>query len=371
MRKKFLRCKKCLMTSLRPRISFNKSGICNACQNFEIYRKIRWKDRFEKLKLISKKINNETKNQKYNCIVPVGGGKDSSYVAWKVKHDLKLKPLCVFCEPPLFTKVGKINLDNFRKSGFDIKTLKFKSDFKKYDKLMFKNKGLPQHSWLTAITIFPIKLALKYNCKYIIGGEDPESLYGGTNKNFLRDKIKVKNYINNFIENNHVSSFYRGKQLKKFKNLFLNKNELKNINKVYKIFWSNFEYWDEDKHFSIAINKCGLVKAKKSHSNALNKVSHIDQELYPLHMYLAYLKFGFSRASTDTSIDIRHRKISRREAVKIVNNKDFIFPNEFLKKYLNYFDLTKKEFFNILSKQINKDIFSNNDFLNLKLKKFG
>ena len=88
-------------------------------------------------------------------------------------------------------------------------------------------------------------------------------------------------------------------------------------------------------------------------------------------MYLAYLKFGFSRASTDTSIDIRHRKISRREAVKIVKNKDFIFPNEFLKKYLNYFDLTKKEFFNILSKQINKDIFSNNDFLNLKLKKFG
>ena len=36
-------------------------------------------------------------------------------------------------------------------------------------------------------------------------------------KNFLRDKIKVKNYITNFIENNHVSSFYQGKQLKKFK----------------------------------------------------------------------------------------------------------------------------------------------------------
>ncbi len=358
------------MTSLRPRITFNKSGICNACENFSIYRKIKWEDRYYKLKLIAKNINRTNKNQKYNCIVPVGGGKDSSYVAWKVKNELGLKPLCVFCEPPLFTKLGKKNIENFKNSGFDLVTLKFKKDFKKFDKIMFKEKGLPQHSWLTAITVFPIKMAIKYNCNYIFDGEDPESLYGGSNKNFLRNKSKAHNNIGNFIEHNDVRSFYKGKELKKYKDLFLTNSEQHQAKKIYKIFWSNFEYWDESKHFWIAKKKCGLQTAVKAHSNALNKVSHIDQELYPLHMYIAFLKFGFSRAATDTSIEIRHKKMSRKKAVKIVKNKDYIFPKEFLKKYLNYFKINKKKFFDILSKQLNKEIFLNRDLNKLILKKF-
>ena len=92
------------MTSLRPRVSFNKDGICNACQNAKLYRNIDWLNQFKKLKRIANQIKKNTKNQKYNCIVPVGGGKDSSYVAWKVKHELGLKPLCIFCEPPLLLR---------------------------------------------------------------------------------------------------------------------------------------------------------------------------------------------------------------------------------------------------------------------------
>ena len=31
-----------------------------------------------------------------------------------------MNPLCVFCEPPLFTKLGQQNLNNFEKAGSDV-----------------------------------------------------------------------------------------------------------------------------------------------------------------------------------------------------------------------------------------------------------
>jgi N-acetyl sugar amidotransferase len=359
------------MTSLRPRVSFNKSGICNACQNAKVYRNINWLNQFKKLKRIANQIKKNTKNQKYNCIVPVGGGKDSSYVAWKVKHELGLKPLCVFCEPPLFTKIGKKNIENFKKSGFDLITLKFSNNFKKFDRLMFQKKGLPQHSWLTSITVFPIKMAVKYNCKYIFEGEEGESLYGGSNKNFLKQKVVVSNNIKNYIENNDVRKFYSGKILKNYKNLFLTKKEFLLGKKIFKLYWSNFEYWDESKHFDIAVKKCGLNCPKEKQSNSINKKSHIDQDLYPLHMYIAYLKFGFSRATTDTSIEIRHQRLKRKSAIQIVKQKDHIFPLEFLNKYLKYFNMKKKMFIKILTNKINRKIFKDSkNIFNLKLKKF-
>ena len=86
-------------------------------------------------------------------------------------------------------------------------------------------------------------------------------------------------------------------------------------------------------------------------------------------MFIAYLKFGFSRATTDASIAVRLGYMTRKKGLLIVNKYDRIFPSEFLKDYLNYFNLSRKEFFLVLKKHINKKIFENDNILNLKLKK--
>ena len=76
-------CKNCLNTSTRPRITFDKKGLCNACQWAREKKKINWKSRQSLLK----KIFNKKNNNQFDCIVPVSGGKDGSYVA----HTLKKK----------------------------------------------------------------------------------------------------------------------------------------------------------------------------------------------------------------------------------------------------------------------------------------
>jgi len=367
----FFRCKKCLMVSLRPRITF-KNGICNACNNHKVLYSFNWKKRFSDLVELAKIINKNTKFQKYNCVVPVGGGKDSSYVAWHVKNTLGLRPICVFCEPPLFTKLGKKNLDNFINSGFE--TIKFKHTnyMRDYDKKLFKSRGMSQHAWLTAITIVPIKVAIKYNINYIFRGEEAESIYGGSNKNLLKKVVKFNDIGNFLLENQELRNYYKKDKLKHFKDLFFSNNDKNLLNKIKLIYWSNFEFWDEKKHFDIAKKHCGLIIPKEKQSNAINNHSHLDQKLYALHMYLAYIKLGFGRATTDASIAIRLGYMNRNQGIRIVKKKDNIFPEEFLYDYLKYFNISKKYFFKILKSLVNKKIFKNSDnLLNLKLINFN
>ena len=49
-------------------------------------KKINWKNRQERLRKIFNKKKN--KNKKYDCIVPVSGGKDGSYVSYILKKNL-------------------------------------------------------------------------------------------------------------------------------------------------------------------------------------------------------------------------------------------------------------------------------------------
>ena len=92
--------------STRPRIEFDKNGICNACSWSEEKKVLDWEKRIETLKIILKK-NKKEKKSNYDCIVPVSGGKDGSYVAYKLKEDYDLNVLTVTARPPLESDIGK------------------------------------------------------------------------------------------------------------------------------------------------------------------------------------------------------------------------------------------------------------------------
>ena len=77
------------------------------------------------------------------------------------------------------------------------------------------------------------------------------------------------------------------------------------------VHWSYFEKWDEDKHLVLAEKYCGLKRGLKNSSGPNSTFSHLDHIMYFLHMYLAYLKFGFGRATADASIDIKMGKLKK------------------------------------------------------------
>ena len=78
-------CKSCVVMSTRPRVTFNKDGICSACQWMEEKKKLNWEKRQKKLDQLLKK---QKTNQTFQCITAVSGGKDGSYITYNLKHTI-------------------------------------------------------------------------------------------------------------------------------------------------------------------------------------------------------------------------------------------------------------------------------------------
>ena len=96
--KKVIFCKKCVVSNQRPRISFDKNGVCNACNYFVLKDKyIDWDKRKRELEVICNKIRK--KDGSWDVLVPGSGGKDSAFTAHTLKYKYGLNPLCVTWSP--------------------------------------------------------------------------------------------------------------------------------------------------------------------------------------------------------------------------------------------------------------------------------
>lgn len=74
------------MPNTKPGISFDSFGLCSACQYNNFKDKINWKERENQLKKICEEVRGSNGNG-YECIVPVSGGKDSTYQAYSMKKN--------------------------------------------------------------------------------------------------------------------------------------------------------------------------------------------------------------------------------------------------------------------------------------------
>ena len=94
-------CKSCLNMSTRPRISFDENGICNACTWAKEKKNINWKKREKNLEIL---ISQTKSKSEFDCIVPVSGGKDGTYVTDQLitKITLSFSNFMSFCSNPSF-----------------------------------------------------------------------------------------------------------------------------------------------------------------------------------------------------------------------------------------------------------------------------
>ena len=90
-------CKRCVSNSSISSLSLDAHGICQFCKiHDQMEKEYPLNDSsFSRLLKISEKIKDDGKNKKYNCVVGVSGGKDSSYLLYIVKKKLNLRPLAV------------------------------------------------------------------------------------------------------------------------------------------------------------------------------------------------------------------------------------------------------------------------------------
>ena len=347
--KKVLFCKKCVISNQRPRITFNKKGICSACEYALFKRnKIDWKKREEELlRLLDK---HRSKTNKNDIIVPCSGGKDGSWVAHQLKYKYGMNPLCVTWSPIVPTSLGKKNLNNFIKTGFDHVMGKPKTKiYKKLTSLSLAQVGDPFQPFIYGQYNFPVKIALEKNISVMMYGENGEVEYGGDMKYAFKP-------FNDFeARNRHYFSNY---PLETWKKYDLSKEDLRDFSaplksevikkKIRMYFFGYYKFWDPQENFYYCKKNTGFQVNEDRTEGTYSKYASLDDKLDGFHYYLMFIKFGIGRATSDAAHEVRDEKITREEAVYLVNKYDGEFPKKYFNIFLKYCGVNEKIFFKII-----------------------
>jgi N-acetyl sugar amidotransferase len=351
-------CSTCLNMSTRPRITFDDAGRCNACQWAERKRSLDWAARTAEL--VALLSEHRAVNGEFDCIVPVSGGKDGSYVAYQLKHVHGMNPLAVTIRPPLSLPLGDKNLHNFINSGYDhLHVTPNASAMRALNRTGLIEMGFPYYGWLMAIQAAVIRLACDLRVGLIFYGEHGEVEYGGSTETSSSPTVTVPFMKRVFLEGGYDTvldgSGLPESQLQFFR--FPSDSRVSEAN-VEIAHWSYFENWDPYRNYLVAKQHCGLEEAEGVNAGTFTNFAQNDQALYSLHAFLMYLKFGFGRATQDAGIEIRRGAMTREQGLNLIRLYDGIFPSEFLENYLEYFGLGRGEFFDVLDRWANHDLFT-------------
>ena len=346
-------CTTCLNASTRPRLTFDDNGRCSACQWHEKKHVIDWDHRSNQFKELLNRVNRI--NTPFDCIVPVSGGKDGSYVAHTVRERYGLTPLCVTVRPPLELPISHRNLLNFINSGFDHVLVSPNSAvMATIDRYGFEELGFPYYGWMTAIHTAVIHTAIAFDISIVIYGEDGEVEYGGSTE-MEHEQVYDIDYMRKvYLEGGHDTVMDRLGDRRSQAHLWNFPNGPINLQFTH---WSYYESWDPYRNYLIAKEYCGLEESKEANAGTFTNFAQNDQALVALHTYLMFLKFGFGRATADAGIEIRRGALTREQALHLVRMYDGAYPSEFIPTYLEYYQMTRADFDSVLNRWANKDLF--------------
>ena len=353
-------CKKCVISNQRPRITFDKDGVCSACNYAEIKEtQINWDEREELLLQLLDK--HRSKDGSYDCIVPGSGGKDSSLVAHQLKDKYGMHPLTITWAPFLYTQIGWDNYLAFKDSGFD-NMLFFPNGIihRKLSRLAFEFVGDNFLPFIYGQKALAFHLSVKHKIPLIFYGESGEVEYGGSLKNMNKSHESVEDWDELYFKGLNIDGLIDVG----LKNNILTKTEIANnalefyrppsIQKINNIgtemhWYSFYKKWMPQENYYYANENTGFIANPGRSEGTYSKYASLDDKTDGFHFYMSYIKFGIGRTTSDAAHEIREGHISRDEGVALVQRYDGEFPQKYFNEFLEYINIDEEYFYKIIN----------------------
>lgn len=339
-------CRKCILPDTRPNLSINSQGICNACIAHGTRQDIDWQKRKIALETV---IENAKKHSKgYDCLIPVSGGKDST---WQVIKCLEygLNPLAVTWKTPARTGIGARNLANLISLGVD--HIDFQVNPKVEKKFLYQafrqygSTGIPMHM---AMFNIPLKMAVRFEIPLVVWGENSAFEYGSAKEEhtgFKLDSSWLKTYgvTHGTTAEDWISDQLSAAELTPY---FGPSDQDLTDNNILAIFLGYYLPWSPENSLKIA-QENGFQYRKEGAKTGYYNYADIDDDFISLHHFLKWHKFGFSRLFDNLSLEIRNGHLTRDEAIDIIRKRGDETPHEDIDKFCTFIDITKEHFFEI------------------------
>jgi N-acetyl sugar amidotransferase len=355
-------CKRCIMPDTKPDLRLDEQGICNACRSFERRKDVDWDARYTELLEVLKKYR-RPKGDHWECIVPVSGGKDSTYQVIRMLQ-LGLNPLCVTSTTCDLSEIGRKNIENIKQLGVDYIEVspnpKVRARLNRVGLTQVGDISWPEH---VGIFTIPVRAAVQFNVPLIVWGENSQNEYGGPaaasennvlNRRWLEEfggllGMRVSDLVGQEgIEQKHLISY-----------TYPTDEELARVGAT-GLFLGHYLPWDGLSNALIA-QANGFISYEKAVEGSMVTYENLDNHQTGIHDYFKFLKFGFGRATDLACLHIRRGRITRQDGLEIVRRHDGKFPWEYLGKaledILRPLDITVDEFIRICDKFTNKKIF--------------
>ncbi|MBZ0216729.1 MAG: N-acetyl sugar amidotransferase [Fimbriimonadaceae bacterium] len=353
------------MPDSRPRIVFDAEGVCNACRNADEKEAIDWDARRREFLQYVKEF--KPGSGSYDCIVPWSGGKDSSFIAHRLKFEFGLNPLLVTFSPLLPNEIGQANRERFLRLGFDhLMVRPNQLVARRLSNRFFKERGNPKVAWDAGVNSIPVQVAVSYGIPLIFYAEHGESEYGGRvlsdEARKVRDFTEVLEHQIGDDPRNWVDERITERDLAPY--IYPQLDDVARVG-VKALYFGYFFRWSMLENYRYIAKVMDFMTEPKGRTDGtFTNFDSLDDKIDNLYYYLQFIKFGFGRATRDACRMIQNAQLTRVEGLELARKYDAEFPETHFRENLEYLELGEPEFMQTVDLHRNAEIwqFSGNEW---------
>jgi N-acetyl sugar amidotransferase len=355
-------CTRCVMPETKPDLFVDPEGVCSACRHFEQRSEVDWDTRREELVGILDRYRSRDSSN-YDCIIPVSGGKDSTYQVVRMLQ-LGANPLCVTATTDMLSDIGRRNIENIKRLGVDYVEVSANPVIRrKINRLALMQVG--DISWPEHVAIFtiPVRIAVQLGIPLIVWGENSQHEYGGP-ASAARDSVLTRRWLEEFggLLGLRVSDLIGQEGIQPrhlIQYTYPSDEELQRVG-VTGLFLGYYMPWDGYQNALIA-QANGFETYHKPVEGSLVNYENLDNYQTGIHDYFKFLKFAFGRATDLACTHLRRGRLTRQDAIDLVTRHDGKFPSVYLGEPLEHvlkeIEVTMEEFVRVCDRFTNKRLF--------------
>lgn len=336
-------CASCVLPDTRPNLRIEADGRCNACHAHERKVDIDWSARERAFRDVVR--NAKRRSRGYDCVIPVSGGKDSTWQTVKCL-EYGLRPLAVTWRPPGRTALGQKNLENLVSLGVDHIDYRINPQvearfmLKTFER--FGSTAIPMH---LALFNIPLTVAVRLGIPLVVFGENSAFEYGSvddTHMGFALDTAWVKRYgvvhgtsaadwVDGELDAGALAAYFGPEQ-----------DEIERAG-VRAIFLGHYFVWDPQVTCDVATTH-GFQSNDAGARTGYYDYADLDDDFISLHHWMKWYKFGFTRTFDNLSLEIRNGRMSRDEALTVIGSRGDETPHGDIAKFCTFASISEAWF---------------------------
>ena len=224
----------------------------------------------------------------------------------------------------------------------------------------FEEYGKPTYFIDRYIYTYPLHMAVKFNTPLLVYGENINYEYGGSQQ---QETYSAKEQVDNGVASGVPFDALLGDGITEKDLNFFDPPQQNELEKLEPIYLSYFLPWNSYSNYVFAKSRGFHDLTHEWHrTHHIEDFDQVDSRAYLIHPWMKYPKFGHATATDYASRFVRYGILNREEAKELVKKHDHRLDPKAVKDFCEFLGYSNTEFWAIVNKFYDTNLFRKNDF---------